>query len=326
MIGTCEWTKEGAKRCTMISTPKIQKFPQDMADYEDDSFRLVCEGYQLGRKGELVPAILQAYGRDPQSLPRLFRGAFAFALYDMQQGRLTVVNDLLSKKPIFYFSSAERLIFSTSFLELADELKAREIPLTPDELGLAMMTRHGVFFDDVTYVREISYLKPYGWLQGTRALETRFLPVPERKPVSGMDALLKEMDARFGRAVRLEYLLNADENYPQYATLSAGMDSKSVFLYAYQQGFQNDVCFTYAQSGSMDMAVPQQIAADYGCKHFFFSLDNGDVIKERERIIPLNEAQMEYCGTTGVQSFLSFMDTSKAGVVHTGLGGGEIMG
>jgi asparagine synthase (glutamine-hydrolysing) len=130
----------------------------------------------------------------------------------------------------------------------------------------------------------------------------------------------------FNHAVQLQYKKNQENGFPQVATLSGGMDSRSTFLYGLANGYVHQTGYCYGESTSVDYDYAKQLAVKNHCEFFFHSIDNGDLLFERDLICEANEGQMVYSGPSGTYDSLKFYDTSKFGIIHTGLGGGEIMG
>ena len=312
----------------------VVKFSDDNFIFEDDDYKIAVEGYILNSAeilketgcSSLKEAILNFAKTDDQKIAQTFKGSFVIVIEDKKNQVVRVINDLLSKKPVYFYQSGECFAFSTSFLELADQVKADGIKLTLNPIASQMMLRKGELYEDVTYANEISYLMPFQWLKWENGLFIMEIPRPEPLINVSQQEAISELDRRFEKACRLQYQKNASAGYKQVNSLSGGMDSRAVFLYGQKLGYQHQFCFTYAESGSMDQKIAQRIARDFGCEHVFHAIDQGNFMLNREAMIQANEGQVYYAATTGLWGFIQSQDTSNFGLVHTGSGGGEIMG
>ncbi len=302
------------------------RFPEDGLDERRGERRFLLEGLRLT---ENAPDELWARFGDAPGLIGETHGAYAFAMLD--EAGATVGHDLLGKRSLYYYAEGGALACGTSFFALADALRARGARLTADEAAVAAMCRDGVFAGDQTYVNEIKFLPPYQYLTYRDGqTDARALPLPQKRAGATAAEAIERLDALFTEGCALQYRKNQRFGYPQTATLSAGMDSRMTLrcLLALMRddGATPDALttLTYAQSGSMDDTIAAKISADMGCKHVFHALDGGGFLLERDAILAENEGQMGYGGSTG--AYDTFSGREGLGVVHTGLGGGEIMG
>lgn len=311
-----------------------QKFPGDCLNEENERYIIRCEGCILNstalaeQYGSLFGAIAALHEQGgAEKLCRTLRGAYAVAVFDKLTGALTVTNDLLSKLQLYYYSAGDLLCWSTSFLEVCNFAKELGCDLTADDIAVAMMLHYRYMFEDYTYAREIRYLKAFRYLAAENGqVSAADLPVPPtEQPVSETEACAR-LDELFMEATRLQYAKNEENGYSQVTSLSGGMDSKAVFLCGLRAGYSIDRAFTYAEPGSLDETIPQTIAADYGIPHIFHSIARGNFIKNREEMIRGGEGHIYYAGTTGLCGTAVSMRTDDVGIVHAGIGGGEIMG
>lgn len=311
------------------------KFSDDVLSYEDGNRQIYACGVFLNSEEciekkscydfrELLLKLLC----DKVPLSKVLHGSYLLIVYDKLKKRLVVYNDLLSKRSVFYRydEASKRLFISDSFLEIVKMSKEKGLPCTIDELGVKMMLWHGIFYDDVTYVREIKFLRPFDYLEVYSGdFEVKRI---EREPMLDvtLDEAASECHQRFSNAVRLQYRKNEVNGFPQITTLSGGMDSRSTFLYGWANGYAKQTGFCYAESSSADYEIARTLAAKYGCSFYYHPIDNGAHLLERDEMCQANEGQMGYAGPTGTYDSLCFYDTDHWGIVHTGLGGGEIMG
>ena len=311
------------------------RFEEDVLSHDSESYKLVSIGYFLNtaeclRKyhcNNLAELIINLY---QQEIPvsSVLNGAYIIVIFEKNTGKLQVFNDLLSKRSIYYSfdENTRQLFLSDHFFGTLSLLKANNQPYTIDELGVKMMIKHQVFYDNITYVNEIRFLRPFEYIMinGTECCIDEI----QREDVLDvtLDEAAQRMHGLFKKAVTLQYQKNEKNGYPQVATISGGMDSRSTFLYSLQCGFTSQKCYNYAESGSDDFHIAEELSRKYNCEFYYHSLGNGNFLKNRDKLCTANEAQMAYDGTTGTLDSLEFYNSRDFAIIHTGLGGGEIMG
>jgi asparagine synthetase B (glutamine-hydrolysing) len=229
---------------------------------------------------------------------------------------------------VFYYNdkASGTFLASDSFFNTLNVVKENDLSFSIDSLGVKMMLWHRMFYDNLTYVNEVKFLRPFEYLAlNDGSLELKKMAFPQMINIS-MEEAANEIHQRFNKAVMLQYKKNEQANYHQVTTLSGGMDCRSTFLYGLANGYVDQFGFCYGESTSVDHDYAQKLAAKHHCEFFFHSIDNGEHLLKREDLSKANEGQMVYSGSSGVFDSLRFYDTSRWGIVHTGLGGGEIMG
>lgn len=311
------------------------KFKKDNISFESDSYIIKTYGYFLN-KGECLerlscktlPDLVLKMIEQGIQLPKELHGGYLIVVLNKKNNLLHIYNDLLSKHSLFFYhdKASQSFFASDSFFDTLKAVKENRLPFTIDTLGVKMMLWHRMFYDNLTYVNEIKFLRPFEYLvinNGNLNLEK--ISFPQMINVS-KDEAAKEIHQRFNNAVKLQYQKNEEEKCPQIVTLSGGMDCRSTFLYGLANGYTNQSGFCYGESTSVDREYAQQLSIKYHCDFYFHSIDNGDHLLKREELCNANEGLMLYSGPSGAYDSLRFYDTSNWGIVHTGLGGGEIMG
>lgn len=318
-----------------LSLSENSNFKGDQISYETSDVAIYTAGMFLNVEECLneylcknVPELILKLVGENTPVPKVLHGSYVIAVYQKPTDRLMVFNDLLSKHSVFYSidEKSKCLMLSDSFFETVSMVKEHGLPCTIDEIGVKMMLWQRMFYDDVTYVKEIKFLRPFDYLvMENGILEVRRIARDEMLGVS-MEEAASEIHQRFNKAVALQFRKNEKCGFPQVATLSGGMDSRSTFLYGLENGYTNQTCFCYGESTSADYEYARDLAIRNGCSFFFHPIDNGSHLLERDEICEANEGQMVYSGPSGTYDSLRFYDTSHLGIIHTGLGGGEIMG
>lgn len=323
------------KNNLQLTKSRAGRFSCDEVSYDDGELQIYTCGLFLNAEDcqkeyncASIAGLIKKIISDGKNAPEVLHGSYLLVVYNKQKNCLYVYNDLLSKCSVFYrYDEASRcLLISDSFLGIVNMSKEKILPCTIDELGVKMMMWHRMFYDDVTYIREIHFLRPYEFLEcHDGRLERKTIARLPMLDVS-IDEAAGEIHRLFSNAVRLQYEKNERNGYPQIATISGGMDSRSTFLYGLANGYSEQQGFCFGESTSTDYEYARNFAVKNGCQFFFHPIDLGNHILLRDELCEANEAQMVYAGTSGIYDSLAFYRTDKWGIVHTGLGGGEIMG
>jgi asparagine synthase (glutamine-hydrolysing) len=194
---------------------------------------LGCE-FHTGTDTEVILAAYQQWG--PEALRR-FVGMFAFAILDLQDGKLFLARDFFGIKPLYYTSTPMGLSFASEIPPLLEDSRVRRCanPLRVYEYLRFGFTDHGseTMFGDVHQLPAAHYL----------SVDLTYLnPHPEPQPYWSLDqrdtARLSFGDA----AARLRELfldsvrLHLRSDVPVGACLSGGIDSSGIVASMRQVG------------------------------------------------------------------------------------------
>lgn len=305
----------------------------------NDDFVVEQENYTLGLSG----IVLNSAQMDPEALvghimegvtQRLYKGSYVLWLHDKKNERIYVANDLLSKQSVYYYAKDALVLVNTSLFDLCSDLRdnGRTPVLNLD--AAEHFCREQVFCGDATYEANTSFLTAYSYLVidcREKTLEVKRLPIPKMKRVDEISEkqAIDEMDRLFSEACRLEWDKNKAYGADQVMTISGGMDSRAAFLHMTSGSDKPNIkTYTYAQSGSSDAKVAKKFAEKHQVRNTFVPLDTCEFAYLRDEVVDANEGQMYYVGSTGAILIAKQMRLANdnLGLVHTGLGGGEILG
>jgi asparagine synthase (glutamine-hydrolysing) len=178
---------------------------------------------------ESVLASFSRYGVI-DSLPKLV-GMFAFAVWDRNERRLTLVRDRMGEKPMYFGSlpSGEILFGSELHALRAHPRWVGEI----DRNAVASYMRYNYVPTPYSIYKGIAKLRPGQWVQFTRAGERRdgcYWSVQDaaargqRQPVKSDEEAVALLEDRLGSAVGSQLMADV----PLGAFLSGGVDSSTV--------------------------------------------------------------------------------------------------
>jgi asparagine synthase (glutamine-hydrolysing) len=149
-------------------------------------------------------------------------GAFAIAVWDPREKRLTLARDRAGERPLFFSQTADSLIFAT---ELASLVSAGKLPVTFDKAALARYLQFGLFAAPAAPFTNIQKVPPGGIVQidahGIRhSTYWRWNNVETAKQKPSLDAF----DKVFRDAVRKQSDVDVDFGL----FLSGGLDSSLI--------------------------------------------------------------------------------------------------
>lgn len=311
------------------------KFVEDCLDIQSGEWTIFTQGYFMNIEelkckyeiGDISELILKLVKEKKGFISTVLFGTYVLVAYNSISGEMLMTNDLLSKRSIFYCRYNNSIYFSDSFSDLIKDLRKYNIPLSIDSLGVKMMSRYQYFFDDVTYVNEIKFLKPFTYIAAKNtAICINNIPYPREIQEADEDTILKEIDKQFTHADLLQFKKNEVYGYPQITTLSGGWDSRMTFWYGYKNGYDKQICYCYSQANSIDEQIARSIALQCDCQFYHHALNGGNYLLERDQMCMANEGQMVYGDTGGIYDCMHMFSTDRWGIVHSGIGGGEVMG
>jgi len=278
---------------------------------------------------EVVLAAWAEWG--PASFDRL-NGMFAFAVWDRQEGRLSLVRDRYGIKPLYYCLEGTTFLFGS---EIKAILAHGACSARMDRTALLEYFTFQNFFTDRTLFDGVRLLPAGCWMEIDlhRCVvrePVRYWDYTFEEPDRALDEeqYLEELDRLFRQAVSRQLVSDVDVG----AYLSGGMDSGSVTALAaaeipYLKSF---TCgFDLSSASGVEMSYDERAAAEamsyrFRTEHYEMVLKAGDM----ERVMPRLAWHLEEPRVG--QSYPNFYVAQLAGkfvkVVLSGTGGDEIFG
>ena len=309
------------------------KFAQEKVCAEDERYLIHFDGLLLdhakpawqNERFELLAGLYEQYGAQ---MTAHLKGQFDLVLWDKQNRKALVTNDLLSKRTLYYCIRDHKLLYAASYSDLLDLLEKQ--PLAVNAKAVERMAFTGALGGAETYVQGVCYLEAYQTLVfDLQTGKTGMVSVqPKAAPAaSSLEEAADIFDRLFTNAVRAQFDKNVEYGYDQRISLSGGMDSRACLLKAVACGYNSDItCVTYSQAGSIDYTVSQQIAFDNHLDYMFYPMDAAVFMNRLDEALACNECQQSSIGSTGARTMAKLLDQTRTGIMHAGLCGGELMG
>lgn len=315
-----------------------EKFPEEKVCFENEDYLIHFDGVILNSaelkatlncssNQQILLQLYQSYGAE---LVFHAKGLYALVLWDKKAEKVLITNDLLSKRTFFYCSEADYMCYGSSYHDVLDILGQEGLSPDLDLEALAHVLQCGFVAGNQTYLKQVHYLNAFESLVVDLKAGTTHLIAHSMKkfdiPASD-EEMVDKFEELFKTAVQQQFRKNAEYGYTQCVTLSGGMDSRACLLTANKLGFDKDiVCFNYAQSGSLDYSISQQIASDLCLDYVFYPMDAAVFISRLHDAMALNECMQSGIGATGARTMATVLNTSNFGLIGIGICGGELMG
>jgi asparagine synthase (glutamine-hydrolysing) len=258
----------------------------EIYNYREIRKRLLNTGHILASEGDTEVIAHLAEQSEPVELARQLDGMFAFAVWDTSRDRLVLGRDRLGKKPLYYWSDGNSLVFASEIKAL---LVHPNVPCRMDSAVLPAYLTFGYVPSPRTFFEEIRSVPPAHVLvfePGAGPTLHSYWEPPLRLPgrsapaYTSLDNAAHAVRAALSSAV--ERRLVAD--VPLGAFLSGGVDSSSVV--ALMAGLMSEPVSTFTigfdNAGGFDeRPFARSVAERFGTDHteFVVSPDAASLIE-----------------------------------------------
>jgi len=272
--------------------------------------------------------ILHAYEESGPSCLDLFRGMFAFAIWDKNAKRLFCARDRLGKKPFYYFWNGRVFAFASEIKAL---LEHPEISAEFEEAVLPEYLAFGYVSEERTLFRGIRKLAPGHHLTldlGAREPElaiTQYWDVPAAKPAHGTDEqqFIRETRRRLEETVELRLM----SDVPLGMFLSGGVDSSAIAAITKRLTDSPVKTFSvgYAEERYSELSYAAQVASSIGTDHHEIRVGIDDFFNALPRLIWHEDEPITWPSSVSLH-FVSKLAAEQVKVVLTGEGSDELFG
>lgn len=187
-------------------------------------------GYSFRTESD-TEVIIAAFRHEGLACLDSFEGMFAFAVWDEDCGKLTLVRDRFGEKPLYYYHDRDRFLFASEIAPLEALVGRDRLELDQDALGLYFQFSY-IPAPFAPY-RNMRQLEPAAWLELDAAdwsvRRGRYYALrPQDRAFSAKEAETELRD-RLDRSIRLR--LSASD-VPVATFLSGGVDSSIISVLA----------------------------------------------------------------------------------------------
>jgi asparagine synthase (glutamine-hydrolysing) len=315
----------------------LDLFEEDNLVFNSEDLFISVEGYIINNRElyekynctdlkALIQTLVEKKGADWIAE---INGEISVIYYNKKSKEVFLYTNLTTTKPLFYYYENNKLIFGRRTFDVLD-LLGKEDNLLLDEDHVRFFLRFGIYPQDKTMFKGLRKVVGGTYVKITQdKVEEHTYHKLTATPAYNKDykTLLAELNEAFDQAVKNAIEKNLAANKKTLITLSGGLDSRMIVLSAHKQGYDFDT-LTFAQKGSWDHIIAQELAKKINKKNIFIDLTNGTYLSEYEKLIDLNGGYVGFGGAS--QSYYSFKsiekDLKQYGLVLTGQLGDAIVG
>lgn len=257
------------------------------------------------------------------------RGDFSVFIYSKSINTWYVFSNPVNSKNIYYFCDKDYFIFSSELRNISHILHQLGKSTNLDQNGAYLLLTYGFMLEDVTLIENVKRLIPGKALifkESNIELEEYFNLKNISHTTDDKVTIIEKMEQLFSESIHLEFGKDKEYGYKHIATLSGGLDSRMTVLVAHKLGYTKQLNFTFSQSDYLDEKIAKKITSDYGHEFMFQSLDNGNYLKDIDKVVFYNDALIYYAGGAHGMRFVENVNFSNYGLVHSGQIGDAVIG
>ncbi len=271
--------------------------------------------------------ILHAYEEFGPASIDLFRGMFAYAIWDRERRRLFCVRDRLGIKPFYYYWDGQLFAFASEIKAL---LAHPAISPKLEEEVLPEYLAFGYISEERTLFHGIRKLMPGHHLtlemQGaTPRLEIRqYWDVPPPKTAAASEGeLIAETRRRLEETIRLRLM----SDVPLGMFLSGGVDSSAIaaIMRRLTDGPVKTFSVGYREEQYSELSYASQVAKTIGTDHHEIKIGIEDFFNQLPRLIWHEDEPITWPSSISLY-FVARLASEQVKVVLTGEGSDEIFG
>jgi len=333
------WASLGHRRLSIID---VAGGHQPMSN-EDGALRIVFNG-EIFNHAELRPALERGGHRyvtrcDTETLVhafeehgcdsvRLYRGMFAFAIWDRERRRLFCARDRLGKKPFYYYWDGRTFVFAS---EIKAILAHPAVTARFEEPLLAEYLAFGYISEERTLFSGIRKLMPGHHLtldlnRPEPALEIgAYWEIPAPAPEAGRSDAewIGECRERLEETVRMRLM----SDVPLGVFLSGGLDSSAIaaLMKRQSEGPVKTFSVGYAERAYSELGYARQVAEAIGSDHHEITVSMADFFNALPRLVWHEDEPITWPSSVCLY-FVSQLASRQVKVVLTGEGSDEMFG
>ena len=293
----------------------------EIYNYVELQHDLASHGARLATSCD-TEVIGHLYAREGERAFRKMRGMFAVSIWDRRDRQLVLARDRVGKKPLYYFTRPNELLFGSeakAILSVLDQV--------PDVFGPALLSflTFGYVSGDDSIFTGMSRLEPGSWMKVSADGKTsadRYWdwPSPGETDALSHDEAVERLRAELVGAVKIR--LRSD--VPLGAFLSAGIDSATVLALMARMSTRPVKTFTigFGDPAYDELEGARDTAAHFGADHTEWVV-TPDCVRVAERLAWHYDEP--FADASAIPSYyVAELARREVTVVLTGDGGDEL--
>jgi asparagine synthase (glutamine-hydrolysing) len=244
-------------------------FNGEIYNHRDLRDQLIARGHRFASDHSDTEVLVHGYEEWGTELPGRLNGMFAFAIYDLNRGRLFLARDRFGEKPLFYASTGCFFAFGS---ELRAVLAHPKVPREIDPVALQKFYAHCFFPTPHTPYRAIRKLPGGHWLDlevrsGDMAVHGYWkFDILDDNPGDNEEKLAEELRSLVSQAVKRRL----ESDVPLGILLSGGLDSSTILACAAEYLSPANIqtfCIGFSEPSFDESAHAQRMASFVGARH-----------------------------------------------------------
>jgi len=286
--------------------------------------QFIGEGARLTSNSD-TEVLLASYARWGSLAVEHLDGMFAFALWDRQRQQLVLARDRFGIKPLYYYLSAECLIFSSEVRAL---LASNLVPRKLQPYGLWHYLGYQTSPTPATLVDGVRMLEPGTVVESDgrgRWNQRKYWDLLDASTRTSRASSPGEARKRVGELLDDAVASHLVSDVPVGMFLSAGIDSGSILSTLATRGVRSQTFTVALQDRALDeSALAGVVAHEFGSDHTQIQLRESEVLD----LLPAFMDATDHPSGDGFNTFVVSKAVRDRGikVALSGLGGDEIFG
>ena len=314
-------TSEGGKQ-PMKKYNRVLVYNGEIYNFRDLRKKLIDSGYTFSSSSD-CEVLLAGWDKWGDHFLSLINGMYAFAIWDINLKKLTLVRDPFGKKPLLYSVKNSEISFASDLKSLEKIISCGEV----NTKAVESLFRFRFIRDPLTIYSNVNKLPAGSIIEfDIKGLKTRkwySLPIKKYSNINKQEVYPK-LTELFDKAVDSRLI----SDVPLGVLLSGGIDSSMILASLAAQG-KKLPCFTMGFEGASDYyeerPAATKIANYYGMKHSTIEISSKKLLK----IIPevFNACDEPFADSSALPFYALSQEVSKnIKVVLSGDGGDEVFG
>ena len=300
-------------------------FNGEIYNFKELRAELIAKGYVFKTSSD-TEVIVHAYDEFGERCIDLFRGMFAFAIWDSNRQRLFLARDRFGKKPLYYYKFNNGLVFSS---EIKSILEFPNFDREIDQSAIWNYFSYRYVPGPNTLFNKIKKLMPGSiavWEQGNFNNKRYYTPpdcCPESKRnINNECNVENEFLELLEEAVKVRMI----SDVPFGAFLSGGIDSSAIVALMSKHSPHpiNTFSIGFSESKYSELGYAKKVAEIYKTDHHELTISENDLMDELPKLIRFRDAPVSE--PSDIPIYLLSKDARKTvKMVLTGEGSDEIL-
>ena len=270
--------------------------------------------------------ILHAYEEHGPACLQLFRGMFAFAIWDSERRRLFCARDRLGIKPLYYYWDGHLFAFASEIKALLEHgaiSAAFEEELLPELLAFGYVSEERTLFRNIRKLMPGHHLTLDLKQPDPKLKIERYWDVPEAAEDPDQHDWVGETRRRLEETVQMRLM----SDVPLGMFLSGGVDSSAIaaIIKRSTDGPVKTFAVGYQEARFSELSYAAQVARAIGTEHHEVVVGMDEFFTALPRLIWHEDEPITWPSSVSVY-FVSKLAADQVKVVLTGEGSDELFG